>query len=96
VRNRLLCAKHILLIFVFAVFSIFATLVGAEGGGIVGIYLAIPLIASVRVIWQMCAAPETTAGHSRRHPAATTALPALLTEPALVCVGAIPAHAKAD
>jgi predicted PurR-regulated permease PerM len=76
--------------------AIFAILVGAEVGGIVGVYLAIPLIASVRVIWQMCAAPETIEGHSSRHTAATTALPFPLTEPALVCVGVILSHSKAD
>jgi len=32
--------------------AIFAVLVGAEIGGIVGIYLAIPLMASVEVIWR--------------------------------------------
>ncbi len=35
--------------------AIFAVLVGAEIGGIVGIYLAIPLIASMRVFWSVCA-----------------------------------------
>jgi predicted PurR-regulated permease PerM len=35
--------------------AIFAVLVGAEIGGIVGIYLAIPLTASIRLIWRACA-----------------------------------------
>ena len=34
--------------------AIFAVLIGAEIGGIVGIYLAIPLMASLRVIWRAC------------------------------------------
>ena len=33
--------------------AIFAVLVGAEIGGIVGIYLAIPLMASIAVIWRV-------------------------------------------
>ena len=32
--------------------AIFAVLVGAEIGGIVGIYLAVPMMASIRVIWR--------------------------------------------
>lgn len=39
--------------------AIFAVLVGAEIGGIVGIYLAIPLMASMRVIWRACAGEQT-------------------------------------
>jgi predicted PurR-regulated permease PerM len=38
--------------------AIFAVLVGAEIGGIVGIYLAVPVMASMRVIWRACAGPE--------------------------------------
>ena len=38
--------------------AIFAVLIGAEIGGIVGIYLAIPLMASLRLIWRACAEPE--------------------------------------
>lgn len=38
--------------------AIFAVLVGAELGGIIGIYLAVPLIASLRVIWHMYAGAE--------------------------------------
>jgi len=39
--------------------AIFAVLVGAEIGGIVGIYLAIPLMASLRVIWRACTGEQT-------------------------------------
>jgi predicted PurR-regulated permease PerM len=35
--------------------AISAVLVGAEIGGIVGIFLAVPVMASVRVIWNACA-----------------------------------------
>lgn len=76
--------------------AIFAILVGAEVGGIVGIYLAVPLMASVRVIWQMWAARKPNAAERHRRPAATTEL---LTSPTPCPVGhveAIPAHAKAD
>ena len=38
--------------------AIFAVLVGAEIGGIVGIYLAVPLIASMRVILQVSAGEQ--------------------------------------
>jgi predicted PurR-regulated permease PerM len=38
--------------------AIFAVLVGGEIGGIVGIYLAVPLIASMGVIWRVCAGGE--------------------------------------
>jgi len=38
--------------------AIFAVLVGAEVGGVVGIYLAIPLMASMRVIWRISARVE--------------------------------------
>jgi len=75
---------------------ILAILVGGEVGGIVGVYLAIPVMASVQVIWQMCAAREPIAAESRRRPAATTGLSASLTERVVVCVEAIPVHAKTD
>jgi len=42
--------------------TIFALLVGAEVGGIIGIYLAVPVVASVRVIWQACASPDLAGG----------------------------------
>jgi len=38
--------------------AIFAVFVGGEIGGIVGIYLAIPLMASMGVIWRLCSGPE--------------------------------------
>ena len=34
--------------------AIFAVMVGGEVGGIVGIYLAVPLIAAVKVVWLNC------------------------------------------
>jgi len=37
--------------------AIFAVLVGAEIGGIVGIYLAVPLMAAMRLIWRVHASP---------------------------------------
>jgi len=39
--------------------AIFAVLVGAEVGGIVGVYLAIPLMASTRAIWRVCVEEPT-------------------------------------
>jgi predicted PurR-regulated permease PerM len=42
--------------------AIFAVLVGAEVGGIIGIYLAIPLMASLRLIWRALASPEQEGG----------------------------------
>ena len=38
--------------------AIFAVLVGAEIGGIVGIYLAVPLTAAFRVVWRIYAVPK--------------------------------------
>jgi len=56
--------------------AIFAVLVGAEIGGIVGIYLSVPLMASMRLIWRACAEERTGGG---RHPDATaSAQPELL------------------
>jgi predicted PurR-regulated permease PerM len=37
---------------------LFAVMVGAECGGIVGIYLAIPLMVVIRVIWRRALSPE--------------------------------------
>jgi len=45
--------------------AIFAVLVGAEIGGIVGIYLAVPVIASMRVIWRAHMSPELAEGGYR-------------------------------
>jgi predicted PurR-regulated permease PerM len=43
--------------------AIFGVLVGAEIGGIVGIYLAVPLMASARVIWCTCAPAQNGRGN---------------------------------
>lgn len=37
---------------------IFALFVGGEVRGIIGIYLAVPLMASIGVIWRVCSGPE--------------------------------------
>jgi predicted PurR-regulated permease PerM len=39
--------------------AILAVLVGAQVGGIVGIYLAVPVIATMRVIWRACGGEQT-------------------------------------
>ena len=39
--------------------AVFAVLLGAEVGGIVGIVLAVPLTASLRVIWRIYVAPQS-------------------------------------
>jgi predicted PurR-regulated permease PerM len=53
--------------------AIFAVLVGAELGGIVGIYLAVPMMASFRIIWCSVAAEQTKRGCvSDREAAAST------------------------
>jgi predicted PurR-regulated permease PerM len=41
--------------------AIFTVMVGGEIGGIVGIYLSIPLVASLRVIWKTCIATRSSA-----------------------------------
>ena len=41
-------------------------LVGAEVGGIVGIYLAVPLMASMCVIWRVGAGEQKEQGHHRQ------------------------------
>ena len=41
--------------------AIFAVLAGAQIGGIVGIYLAVPLTAALRVVWRTYAAPKRSA-----------------------------------
>lgn len=46
--------------------AIFAVLVGAEIGGIVGIYLSVPVVAALRVIWRMYGAPERPTLHARQ------------------------------
>jgi predicted PurR-regulated permease PerM len=53
--------------------AIFAVLVGAELGGIVGIYLAVPMMASFRIIWRSAAEEQTERGCvSDREAAAST------------------------
>jgi predicted PurR-regulated permease PerM len=59
--------------------AIFAVLVGAEIGGIVGIYLAVPVMASMRVIWRACPGPE---GNHQFQPAFTAEAPSSLAETA--------------
>jgi len=46
--------------------AIFAVLVGAEIGGIVGIYLAVPLTAALLVVWRMYSVPKGSAGPTRQ------------------------------
>ena len=46
--------------------AVFAVLVGAEIGGIVGIYLSVPLVACLRVIWRMYSGAQD-AQQSPRH-----------------------------
>ena len=41
--------------------AIFAVMLGGEIGGIVGIYLSIPLVAALRVIWKTCIATRLPA-----------------------------------
>jgi predicted PurR-regulated permease PerM len=41
--------------------AIFAVLVGAEIGGIVGIYLAVPLTAAFLVVWRRYVVPKRSA-----------------------------------
>ena len=57
--------------------AIFAVLVGAEVGGIIGIYLAVPVIAMIVVILRGSAAPEESRLHDREHePQAASSLSA--------------------
>jgi predicted PurR-regulated permease PerM len=49
--------------------AISAVLVGAEIGGIVGIFLAVPVMASVRVILHACADPDSRKRNYRRNEA---------------------------
>jgi predicted PurR-regulated permease PerM len=62
--------------------AIFALLVGAEVGGIVGIYLAVPVVASLRVIWQAYAGPERE-GSACRDLDVTSRAPSSLAETAV-------------
>lgn len=76
--------------------AIFAILVGAEVGGIVGIYLAIPFMASVRVIWQTSAARESNASERGLRPAATTELLTSSSPHSVGYIEPVAAHANAD
>jgi len=59
--------------------AIFAVLLGAEVGGIVGIYLAVPLMASMRVMWRARAGAER---NYQFHPVLTAEAPSSLAETA--------------
>ena len=58
--------------------AIFAVLAGAELGGIVGMYLAVPVMAGMRVIWKVCAGKQ--AGEDRSDLQAAADDPAILGE----------------
>ena len=45
--------------------AVFGVLVGAEIGGIIGIFLAVPLMASMRVIWHECGGGKLRKGDDR-------------------------------
>ncbi len=62
--------------------AIFAVLVGAEVGGIVGIFLAVPVIASLRVIWRVYGGSERTAPSYQRMGVTASAAPSSLAETA--------------
>jgi predicted PurR-regulated permease PerM len=64
---------------IYPLAAIFAVLVGGEIGGIVGIYLAIPLMASMQVIWDACAGAKQ---NYRAHPALAVEAPSNLAETA--------------
>lgn len=76
--------------------AIFAILVGAEVGGIIGVYLAIPLMASVRVIWEMCTTGEKRTAVVGRHSAAAAELLRSPSPLDAAYVGAIRTQAEAD
>src|SRR5262249_25238951 len=59
--------------------AIFAVLVGAELGGLVGIYLAVPLAAAVRVVWRLCAR-EAALQNPQQDPEVTAEAPSILAE----------------
>jgi len=59
--------------------AIFAVLVGAELGGVVGFYLAVPLAAAMRVVWQMGAGERPQQTH-HRDPGVAVEAPTLLAE----------------
>lgn len=59
--------------------AIFAVLVGGEIGGVVGIYLAIPLMAAMRVIWRVEAKERTEPGY-HGHADGTAKVPPIFAE----------------
>jgi predicted PurR-regulated permease PerM len=59
--------------------AIFAVLVGAELGGVVGIYLAVPVAAAVRVVWHIGAGERPQQNH-HRDPAVAAEAPTILAE----------------
>jgi predicted PurR-regulated permease PerM len=61
--------------------AIFAVLVGAKIGGIVGIYLAVPLTAALRVVWRTYAVPKRSAGQTHQ-PITKSADPSSLAQAA--------------
>jgi len=61
--------------------AIFAVLVGAEVGGIVGIYLAVPLTAALRVVWRTYAVPKPSVGQTQQ-PTTKSADPSRLAQAA--------------
>lgn len=60
--------------------AIFAVLVGGQIGGIVGIYLAVPMMAAFRVIWRMSAGGEEPERGYRRCADASAEARAILAE----------------
>ncbi len=63
--------------------AIFAVLVGAEIGGIVGIYLAVPLMAAMRVIWRVGALKQPRHCH-QSHSGDDVKAPSSLIEAAAI------------
>jgi len=62
--------------------AIFAVLVGARLGGIVGIYLAVPVTAALRVVWRTYAVPTRSARQTHQ-PTTTSADPCRLAQAAV-------------
>ena len=61
--------------------AIFAVLVGAEIGGIVGIYLAVPVTAALHVVWRTYSVPKGLAVRTHQ-PTTKSAAPSSLTQTA--------------
>jgi predicted PurR-regulated permease PerM len=62
--------------------AIFAVLVGAQLGGIVGIYLAVPVTAALRVVWRTYAVPKRSARQTHQ-PTTKSAHPCSLAQAAV-------------